>query len=188
MKIKNYKWYTSRFQIAIDVKTIIIGHVFFKQNFLYVGLGGNNILTNYYLFYVIIAIWELIVQYFSSYLHDKHCIFASILLINYYTIKGFYTSTNWSEKTMFSCQWLENNFYIYPGILYCIQMIYLSIYVYLAGTQVYSSFASRFLPGSAHDKTSFSLVLSFRACWSSRKNKDIIKPVLITRNMTFIRK
>ena len=62
---------------------------FYFQKKLCVGWGGKIFLfritniTNYYLFYVIIAIWERIVQYFSSYLYDIHCIFASILLITY---------------------------------------------------------------------------------------------------------
>ena len=70
------------FQIAIDVKTIIIGMFLITT------------ITNYYLFFKVkIAIWKLIVHYFSSYLHEKYCIFASILLATY---KRFNTSTNWS--------------------------------------------------------------------------------------------
>ena len=40
-------------------------------------------MTNYYLKYVKIAIWKWIVYYFSSYLHDKYCIFALIFLTTY---------------------------------------------------------------------------------------------------------
>ena len=61
------------------------GAYFYSNKILCVGWGGNTILfwittnmTNYYLFYIKITIWEWIVQYFSSYLHDKHGIFASI--------------------------------------------------------------------------------------------------------------
>ena len=59
----------------------------FKQNFVCgVGREQNFVwITNMpnYDLYVIIAIWEWIVQCFSSYLHDKHCIFALNLLITY---------------------------------------------------------------------------------------------------------
>ena len=58
-----YVLFTSRFLIAIGVKTIIIWHVL------------NNKYDQLISF--------LRYNYFSSYLHDKHCIFASILLITY---------------------------------------------------------------------------------------------------------
>ena len=57
--------------IAIDGKTVIIGHVLINKY--------DQLLS----FNVMIAIWEWIVQYFSSYLYGKHWIFASILLITY---------------------------------------------------------------------------------------------------------
>ena len=53
------QYITSRFQIAIDVKTIIIGHVFI-QTFFLCGWEQNffkiTIMTNYNRFHVIIAI------------------------------------------------------------------------------------------------------------------------------------
>ena len=65
-------------------------------------------MTNYYLFYVIIAIWEWIVQYFSSYLHDEHCILLitskRILYVNKLTWKYnvFISMTwKWSLKAFF---------------------------------------------------------------------------------------
>ena len=66
-------------------------------------------MANYYLFYVKIAIWKWFVQYFSSYLHEKYWFLLKFCLK---PIKGFNTSTNWGEKTIFSCQWLENKYSI----------------------------------------------------------------------------
>ena len=82
---------------------------FYSNKILCVGWEGKILfwitnMTNYYLFYVIIAIWEWIVYYFSNYLHDKLFILTSILLITY-------KRTNWREKTMFLCQWLEKDIY-----------------------------------------------------------------------------
>ena len=57
-----------------------------------------------FFFYVIIAIWEWIVKYFSSYLHDKHCIFASILLINY-KILLYVNKLTWKDNVFMSMTW-----------------------------------------------------------------------------------
>ena len=91
------------------VKTIIIGHVLIQTK-LCVGWGRTNFffwitnMTNYYLFYVIIAIWEWIVQYFSSYLHYRHCIFASILLITYKRIL-YISKLTWKHNVFMSMTW-----------------------------------------------------------------------------------
>ena len=46
---KNSTYITSRFQIAIDTKTIIIGHVFIQIKFyLWRGEGTNLVLNNKY--------------------------------------------------------------------------------------------------------------------------------------------
>ena len=73
--------------------------VCFYSNKFVCGVGGNTILfwitnmTNYHLFYVKIAIWKWIVHYFSSYLHDKYCIFylKNIFWLNtmLYRVKKF---------------------------------------------------------------------------------------------------
>ena len=60
--------------------------------------------TKYYLFYVIIAIGELIVQFFSSYLHDKYCIFASILLITNKRIL-YLNKLTWKYNVFMSMTW-----------------------------------------------------------------------------------
>ena len=88
---------------------------FYSNQILSEGWGGTKLLfwitnmTNYYLFYVIIAIWEWIVQYFSSYLHDKHCIFASILLITYQRIL-YINKLTWKYNVFMSMTW-KGNFY-----------------------------------------------------------------------------
>ena len=81
-----------------------------SNKILCVGWGGNKILfwktnmTNYYLFYVIIAIWEWIVQYFLSYLHDKHCFFTSILLMTYKRIL-YVNKLTWKDNVFMSMTW-----------------------------------------------------------------------------------
>ena len=85
---------------------------FYSNKILCVGWGGNKIsfwitnMTNHYLFYVIIAIWEWIVQYFSRYLHNKHCIFASTLLITYKRILHVNKLT-WKYNVFMSMTWKD---------------------------------------------------------------------------------
>ena len=55
-------------------------------------------------FPVIIAIWDWIVQYFSSYLHDKYCIFASILLITNKRIL-YLNKLTWKYNVFMSMTW-----------------------------------------------------------------------------------
>ena len=96
--------------LSIDKLPLAFENFLFNQNFVCgVGREQNFVLNNKYdrllSFLRKIAIWKWFVQYFSSYLHDKYCIFASIF---WQPIKEFNTSRNWRENTIFSCQWLEN--------------------------------------------------------------------------------
>ena len=88
---------------------------FYLNTILFVGWVGTNIVLNnkydqfnYYLFYVIIAIWEWIVQFFSSYLHDKLCIFASILLITYKRIL-YVNKLTYKDNVFMSMTWKFSN-------------------------------------------------------------------------------
>ena len=88
-----------------------MGHIFIEIKFCVWGVEGTNFVLNNKLydqllsfFYIKIAIWKWFIQYFSSYLHEKYCIFAL-----YYVDNLYKDLTNWCENTMFSCscKWLE---------------------------------------------------------------------------------